>query len=336
MTKILVVHLVFLSAVSLCTAAQETKSQESLSVSISGKTWAVEIDSPGFTVETNERKPDGRQYLLANNSKSGVVLSVTLEQANGGADSSTCPDFLKQRVASLSNLGVKDVKYSEVSSMPIAEYFLPTLQDLPIKQENVVACTAKEDVYVDIHLSKSGFKPSEESLLMDVLNRIHIADRRGGAAAPSALDGNSGDYFAQGSRYYVANNFKGAIPLYQKALDLEKQRPTLSKNYWRVLVDNLGMAYGITGDLDRSEATFNYGVSKDPEYPMFYYNLGCVYAERNDMDESMSYLSKAFERKANAIPGEGMPDPRQDDSFQRFMSNERFRKFVDSLPTSNN
>ena len=114
---------------------------------------------------------------------------------------------------------------------------------------------------------------------------------------------------------------------YQKAVDLEKQRRTLTQNYWRVLVDNLGMAYGITFDLDNSEATLRCGVSKDPDYPMFYYNLGCVYAERGDMDKAMSYLSKAFPRRANSILGEGMPDPRQDDSFQRFMSNERFRKF---------
>ena len=91
------------------------------------------------------------------------------------------------------------------------------------------------------------------------------------------------------------------------------------------------MAYGITNDLNRAEETFNYGVSKDPNYPMFYYNLACVYAERNDMTKTMDYLRKAFALKANAIPGEGMPDPRQDDSFQRFMSNDTFRKFADSL-----
>jgi hypothetical protein len=68
---------------------------------------------------------------------------------------------------------------------------------------------------------------------------------------------------------------------------------------------------------------------------MFYYNLACVNAERNDMDKTIDYLKKAFALKANAISGEGMPDPRQDDSFQRFMSNDRFRKFVDSLYSSN-
>ena len=68
---------------------------------------------------------------------------------------------------------------------------------------------------------------------------------------------------------------------------------------------------------------------------MFLYNLACTAGERNDMEKAMDYLQKAFALKANGIPGEGMPDPRKDDSFERFMSNSRFRKFADSLMASN-
>jgi hypothetical protein len=54
------------------------------------------------------------------------------------------------------------------------------------------------------------------------------------------------------------------------------------------------------------------------------------------MAKAIDYLRKAFALKANAIPGEDMPDPRRDDSFQRFMSNDQFRKFADSLFTPSN
>ncbi|HTR48722.1 MAG TPA: tetratricopeptide repeat protein [Verrucomicrobiae bacterium] len=321
--------------VSLCAIAQEPKTTQNIRVSFPGKNWDIQVDSPGFKVETDGQKPDGRQYLFATNSATGVALSVTLEESKQGADSATCPDYLRKRIASLSNLGMRDVEYSQVASMPVVQYFLPTYQGLPVRQKNVVACSAKEDVYIDIHLSKSLFEPSDEPLLMDVLNRIHVTDR-GGAPPASSASGSSLDHFREGGRRYVAQDFKGAIEPYQKALDLEKQHAELTKNYWRVLVDNLGMAYGITGDLEKSEAALNYGVSKDPDYPMFYYNLACVYAERGDTDKTMSYLGSAFARKQNAIPGEDMPDPRQDDSFHAFMSNERFRKFADSLMAPGN
>ena len=135
-------------------------------------------------------------------------------------------------------------------------------------------------------------------------------------------------YLQQGSAFYLEHDFKRAIPPYQKALDLEKEKPTLDKNLWRVLVDNLGMAYGISGDLKRAKTTFEYGLSKDPKYPMFYYNLACTYGEMDDPDQAIVYLKRAFEYKENMIKGERLPSPWTDSSFQRFMNND---KFVDAL-----
>ena len=127
-----------------------------------------------------------------------------------------------------------------------------------------------------------------------------------------------------GSRFYLQHDFKRAIPPYQAALDMEKNERTLEQNLWRVLVDNLGMAYGITGDLKKAKETFEYGLSKDPKYPMFHYNMACTYAEMEDADNAIQYLSSAFENKQNMIRGERFPNPWTDDSFQRFMNNEKF------------
>lgn len=132
------------------------------------------------------------------------------------------------------------------------------------------------------------------------------------------------DLMQEGSYYYQKHDFESAIPPYQKALDLEKEKRTLDKTLWKVLVDNLGMAYGITGDLDKAKDTFEYGISKDPDYPLFYYNMACTYGEKKDMDKAIEYLKLAFERRDNMIPGEKMPDPATDSSFERFMSNEKF------------
>jgi tetratricopeptide (TPR) repeat protein len=136
---------------------------------------------------------------------------------------------------------------------------------------------------------------------------------------------------AEGSYYYQKHDFKAAIGPYQKALDLEKHKQTLDKTFWKVLVDNLGMAYGITGDLDKAKETFAYGISKDPDYPLFYYNMACTYGEMKDMDKAVEYLKLAFERRENMIQGEEMPDPSTDSSFKRFMKNEKFRAALKEL-----
>ena len=128
----------------------------------------------------------------------------------------------------------------------------------------------------------------------------------------------------EGSRFYLEGDYKRAIPPYRKALDREKANRTLGQSLWRVLVDNLGMSYGISGDLEKAKDTFEYGLSKDPKYPMFHYNMACTYGEMNDPDKAIVYLKQAFEYKDNMIKGEKMPDPWGDSSFQRFMSNEKF------------
>ena len=138
----------------------------------------------------------------------------------------------------------------------------------------------------------------------------------------------------QASRLYLQHDYKGAIGPYSQALELEKVNAKLDKTLWYVLIDNLGMSYGITRDLQEAKETFNYGVSKDPTYPLFYYNLACTYAEMNDVANASSYLKKAFEYKANTLPGEGMPDPRTDDSFKKLMKNKEFQELAKSLAGS--
>lgn len=327
--------------------AQKAEPLQNVSVSFPGKSWMVEIDAPGFSVESEGRKPDGREYLLAHNSKTGIVLSVTLEGSKQEADPKSCPGYLKTRVQSLSELEPKDIQYSQTAQLYIVEYFLPSVRGIPLKQKNFVACTAKENVFVDIHLSKASFDTSEQALFTSVLDSVRFAEHtvftasttplpdKPMAAATAGSGATSMDYLGAGSRLYLARDYRGAIAPYQAALDLEKRHRRLSQNLWRVLVDNLGMAYGMTGDLDRAEATFIYGASKDPNYPMFQYNLACVAGERGEMQMAMEHLQKAFALKAYGIPGEGMPDPRQDDSFQRFMTNPQFRKFAGTLMSSN-
>jgi len=139
------------------------------------------------------------------------------------------------------------------------------------------------------------------------------------------------DLVREGSYYYMKHDFEKAIGPYQKALDLEREKRTLDKTIWKVLVDNLGMAYGITGDLDKAKEVFAYGISKDPDYPLFYYNMACTYGEKKNMDKAIEYLKLAFDRRENIISGEEMPNPATDSSFKGFVKNEKFRAALKEL-----
>jgi tetratricopeptide (TPR) repeat protein len=298
-----------------------------LSVSLPGKSWGLQVDVRGFKVKVDETKPDGKKYLLAENDRTGVTLSITMEQVGGRATLDDCWKVLRERSKTNAQLDAHDVKESQMGDMAISEFTLMEPEGVPLHQKNVFGCLAKEDVYADIHLSKANYTAKDQPLFTSILQAVHVRDR----IAETGSQATSASYLAEGSKYFLKGQFDKAIRPYQKALDLEKSDRKLEASFWRVLIDNLGMAYGITGDLKSAEEVFQYGISKDPTYPIFYYNMACTYAERNDLDNTIKYLKTAFGYKQNMIPGERMPDPSKDDSFQRFMQNETFRRLIKSL-----
>ena len=312
-------------------ATAATAHEASLQVSFHGKPWAVAVDASGFAVEQDLTKPDGRRYLFASNKNTLMKVSITLERGPKGADASRCPEYLHQRIQSLRGFTLSDVRYSTAANMATVEYLIPEASGVPVRQKSLVACTAKDDVFIDIHLSKAEFKPEDAPLFATLLDAVHIVSAPAVLPSIPASDLDSRQLFATGSRYFLQGKYREAIEPYSNALELEKRNPKLEPNFWRVLVDNLGMAYGITGDLKNAEATFRYGLSKDATYPMFFYNMACVYGERNDLENALLYLNKAYTFRANSIPGEGLPDPGKDDSFKRFLDNPRFQAVADSF-----
>ncbi len=154
---------------------------------------------------------------------------------------------------------------------------MPEVNGVPANQRNIFVRMIKDDVFVDVHVSKLLFKAADQSGFDELIRSFHfVAKEPVTAAVPT---GNSLRLFQQGSRYFVDQDYRGAIGPYQKTLDIEKVSPTLEKKLWYVLVDNLAMAYGITNDFANSEKVIEYGISRDPNYPLFYYNLACIAGE---------------------------------------------------------
>jgi tetratricopeptide (TPR) repeat protein len=297
-----------------------------------GKAWALELDDAGFTTRANEIQPDGRRYFLAENAKTRAFVSVFMEGAKGPVQPGECKRALAEKEkhnSSLASGSLKGVTYRESGEMQILEFTLPELDGSPTNQKNVFGCLIKDDVFIDIHISKVFFKAADQLIFDALLQSFHFVPRE--ASAVAVPSGNSLILFREGSRYFIAHQYREAIRPYQKALEIEKSTPTLDKNLWRVLIDNLSIAYGITHDLTSAREALTYGVSKDPDYPLFYYNLACVAAEKGDLPDTENYMKLAFERRENLIPGETFPDARVDDSFQKLLLQKEFRQFLNSL-----
>lgn len=292
-----------------------------VTVALIEKPWGLSLDITGYEVRVDGVTPDGRRYVFATHAATSMSLSVTLESISGQATTQGCLTHLRQ-VAQISASGDnRHIKEYALHHMSVIEYAGPRTQRGAMDQFHVLGCTAMENVYADVHISKTDFKSGDEALLHQVLATLNIVP----AAAAGSLD-----HFRAGSAPYLQARYPQAIPHYEQALALEQSNPTLDKSLWRLLVHNLGVAYRMTGDLPRARHIFEYGVSQDPINPLFHYNLARIYAGMNDRDHAMQSLHAAF-RNRLSNGNESLPDPRQDVSFKRFMLDPSFRTLAEFL-----
>lgn len=294
----------------------------------------LSLELPGFHTDKDEIKADGRRYLMASHPHTGLIVSVTLERGPTTTSRQECIRYLAQVKVGPFVVRGHDVTFNTSGAFPRLDYTIAETQGMRVEQKNVRACFAQGNIYADVHLSKVQYQAADAPLFDAVLNTVQFVGHRAQESPVRTGTATSLDLFKKGSLYYLQDQYTQAIPFYQQALNLEKTAPQLDKTLWRVLVDNLGMAYGMTGQLIEAKTIFEYGISADPTYPMFHYNLACTFAEMNLMDQAMHSLDTAVSYRKNHNAGEGMPDPRTDSSFQRFLGQPDFRKFVDRLMTT--
>src|SRR5260370_30733123 len=310
-------------------AVAQSAGPNRLTVWLPGKPWVMEMNAPGFRSRENEMQKDGRRYFVAENAETNVILSVYLEEGKGPATAEGCKRGLRGRATSNLPFKRSGITFRESGAAQILEYSILEVDGVPQNQRNLFACLTKDNVFADVHLSKVFFKAWDQPLFDAILQSVRFPSRK--PVANSVPIGNSLEYFQQGSRFFLARQYKEAIEPYSKALEIEKVTPTLDNNLWRVLVDNLGMSYGILLDSDHAQEVFAYGVSKDPAYPLFYYNLACVAADNSDVADAERNLKLAYKYRKHTMPGEPFPDPRGHDSFQLLLRNKELRAFVEAL-----
>jgi hypothetical protein len=138
------------------------------------------------------------------------------------------------------------------------------------------------------------------------------------------------DAFAYATAARDHEDLEGAARAYRVALRVVETSDDPLK-WRRITTDQLSVALGLEGDITGSRAVNLAAIKVDPTYPMYFYNLACADAEESNIGDTQKHLKQAFDLRANVLPGETMPNPATDDSFQLFMEDPSFADFVKSL-----
>ena len=291
-------------------------SHKVVTLSVPDKPAAMQMDILHLKVAKNGLTPGGvsRTFLAQDGS---WVLSVHISRADRQFDSRGLRDYASNGI-SKGPLKIERVRNYEQGQMAVQEYMVENFQGQNVHQKNVFAYMVSGNQWFDVHVSKALYDPAyDEKFLNSMLSSIKLIER---------YEPDTRVEFENGSFFYLEDDWVRAAQHYEKALDIARRqrRRALTPTEWRVLVDNLGMAYGMSRNLEKAKATFQYGITQDPAYPMFHYNLACTYAELDDLDSALGDLKSAFRYRENGIRGEGMPDPTKDNSFKRYLGDARF------------
>jgi hypothetical protein len=318
-----IVLTLILLAAPLCALPGEVGEAQ---ISIPNVQGVLNLDVGPTTWEAHVRRDGKETQLRALGRPDHLFITAFLQKVGFPASPERCR--AEWWPMSAKNTAVKrdDLRESEKDGIAIVEYIVSEFRGASVMQKSVHAYLGGRDLCAEVHLSKVQFVPADQKLFDDVLTTLRLLPDQ--SAAEDKSPSQTTQYLAEGSQFYLQKNYSAAAERYQKALDLEKQHRTLNQSFFRVLVDNLGMSYGLTGKLSTAKETFEYGIAQDSEYPLFYYSLACTYGEMGKMDESLEQLRLAYKYKAKMIPGEAFPDPLVDDSFRKFVKNG---KFVDAV-----
>src|SRR3954470_321938 len=166
---------------------------------------------------------------------------------------------------------------------------------------------------------------------------VELQRRNLGGAEKNLLDAikedpNSVDaHDALGRLYTLTRRYSASAREFTIALTLDDQQHKLSEALRRQLIDDQGVAYALSGNLDRAKEIYLAVLAKDPDYAMYNYNLACVYAELHDLDAALPYLKKSWENRGTLPSDIRYPDPRQDNSFKPYVNNPKFQEAVQNI-----
>jgi hypothetical protein len=309
-----------------------------------GNFWLALPDHPGkltwsaqdFTIIQSSAKPGGVEIGLRGKDRTGRLtflgfLFLFSDQAP--LTSTKCRDGVMEP-AKKSNSTLNILSTSEKSpagSPPVSVVSYVAQGDKRKPVYSVRGFVATGNICGDLEIySDSAIGADDE-----VVNKILASYRFDEQYTPRFVD-----VVLYAQVLYKSRMYKAAAPIFESALVKIKEDPEAAgklmhgeRTARQVIIDQAGMSYGMSGDAAKARSLFEKAIIEDPDYPLYYYNLACADAEEKNLSGARAHLQQAYDRKANMIQGEAMPDPTKDDSFLPYRNNKEFWAFLEGLRT---
>ena len=301
--------------------------------------------------------------ILGGDTADDFVITVLVEQVEPGTPSSdvrkeygsralafgqeeTKRIFDLNDIAILSFHHKADTPITHIADLNDAEKKL--VEDVVKDRWSYHGYFVKEDVAFDIHLSfdmtearkvraeqiLKSFKIKETNELKDIAPIGRMFDNNdpnilnAGLVFVAKYPKDSDIYYILGEYCFRKKDYSKALEYYLKALENHKSQPLLSPDVLWLCYDGLGLSYGIQKQYEKSFVYFKKGYKMAQDLDDTFiassaFNLACIYAETNDVQNSLKFLKESISlKKTNKAQAQ------KDSSFEKLKDNPEFQKLV--------
>jgi len=280
-----------------------------------GAWQVVELSAKPKGTEWGERAAQGKQHLLA-------FLFVVPETVPLN------PNACREETLKVEHAETAVQRRASMRSVSGVEIAMAVLVAPKSTRMSLRAFVAAGDLCGDFLFNADSTQPGDEEayrLTMETAKQTLLTLKFDPTAKPTFKDA-----FAYATAEYMKHQYAGAALAYRSALAMVNESDDPVK-FRRVVTDQLSMSLGISGDLTGSREVNESAITKDPEYPLYYYNLACADAEAGDPKAARAHLQQAFDRRKHTLEGEPFLDPTEDDSLQKLQRNEAFWSFAQQV-----
>ena len=141
-----------------------------------GRDWAIEVGLPGFVIQQEEVQAHAQgARMMGEKPNSGTYVSMFMEPRPTPATSKSCrDDYWAKGKDSPSQK--TNIELSDLGQMSLIKWLQPDHQGARIDQQHMHAFLGRDNVCMEVHISKIYFKPGEESVFGDIFRTIQYKE----------------------------------------------------------------------------------------------------------------------------------------------------------------
>ena len=157
---------------------QSDDQSKSIDMTVQAAPWVLTLPREGLVMANQQLKPDGRYgYFVLQDNKNKMTISLFIEPVDKCKSSKECRDMVL-KLGNPTWENPQNLLTGEFGEVSYFEFFMPSYKGMPVKQQHMYAQFVVDQFWVDLHISKTLYKPDEHKLFVDRVKSVKFEPKK--------------------------------------------------------------------------------------------------------------------------------------------------------------